>query len=44
MNFWKLWKLNALHTGTVITIVGSADNLLYDKDRLVYTVEMWKNQ
>lgn len=40
MNFWKLWKLNALHTGTVITIVGSADNILYDKDRLVYTVEM----
>lgn len=33
-------ELNAVHTGTVITIVGSADNILYDKGRLVYTVEM----
>lgn len=32
-------ELNTLHTGTVITIVGSADNILYDKDRLVYTAE-----
>ena len=33
-------ELNSLRTGMFVTVVGSADNILYDKDRLVYIVEM----